>query len=40
MQKHSYVIEFKKVVNKKFNALLNKEIFEYIDKSKVDKQEL
>ena len=39
MQKHLYTKEFKKVVDKEFNTLLNKEIFEYIDKSKVDKQE-
>ena len=39
MQKHLYIIEFKKVVDKEFNALLNKGIFEYINKSKVDKQE-
>ena len=39
MQKHSYAIEFKKVVDKEFNALLNKGTFEYINKSKVDKQE-
>ena len=39
MQKHPYTKEFKKVVDKEFNALLNKETFEYIDKSKVDKQE-
>jgi len=39
IQKHPYVIEFKKVVDKEFNALLNKGTFEYIDKSKVDKQE-
>ena len=39
MQKHPYAIEFKKVVDKEFNALLNKGTFEYIDKSKVDKQE-
>ena len=39
MQKHPYAKEFKKVVDKEFNALLNKKTFEYIDKSKVDKQE-
>ena len=39
MQKHLYIIEFKKVVDKEFNALLNKGTFEYINKSKVDKQE-
>ena len=39
MQKHPYAIEFKKVVDKEFNALLNKGTFEYINKSKVDKQE-
>ena len=39
MQKHPYAKEFKKVVDKEFNTLLNKETFEYIDKSKVDKQE-
>ena len=39
MQKHSYTKEFKKVVDKEFNTLLNKGTFEYIDKSKVDKQE-
>ena len=39
MQKHSYTKEFKKVVDKEFNALLNKGTFEYINKSKVDKQE-
>jgi len=39
MQKHLYAKEFKKVVDKEFNALLNKGTFEYIDKSKVDKQE-
>src|SRR5205814_5567998 len=37
MQKHPYAKEFKKVVDKEFNALLNKGTFEYIDKSKVDK---
>ena len=39
MQKHPYAKEFKKVVDKEFNALLNKGTFEYINKSKVDKQE-
>src|SRR5436853_1468638 len=39
MQKHPYAKEFKKVADKEFNALLNKGTFEYIDKSKVDKQE-
>ena len=39
IQKHLYTIEFKKVVDKEFNTLLNKETFEYINKSKVDKQE-
>src|SRR5436190_10428441 len=39
MQKHLYTIEFKKVVDKEFNTLLNKGTFEYINKSKVDKQE-
>ena len=39
MQKHPYAKEFKKVVDKEFNTLLNKGTFEYIDKSKVDKQE-
>src|SRR5436189_4385344 len=39
MQKHLYAKEFKKAVDKEFNALLNKGTFEYIDKSKVDKQE-
>ena len=39
MQKHPYAKEFKKAVDKEFNALLNKGTFEYIDKSKVDKQE-
>ena len=39
MQKHLYAKEFKKAVDKEFDALLNKGTFEYIDKSKVDKQE-
>ena len=39
MQRHPYTKEFKKAVDKEFNALLNKEIFEYINKSKIDKQE-